>query len=193
VIVVCGDLPGHGERRAFAQTVAVRAAGEGARVELVGVIPDNPEGDRRLLELSGARVGHAAVLRAPDRALEPEDVDLALRYLPEIRVIVCVGLPAAILAKASEGAGWLGAALVVVRSGAAGTADEEMPLADGAVVLEAPPSDPDGTFAGFVGAFAARVDAGATPADAWAATTRDLHVDPIDIPGGPGRSTGSSV
>jgi hypothetical protein len=86
---------------------------------------------------------------------------------------------------ASDHAEWLGARLVVVerpeRSGEAAV-DGEPPgiegITDGAIVLEAPTSDPDGTFAGFVGSLAARLDAGATPADAWAETTRQLAVDP---------------
>ena len=182
MIVVIGELGARGERGATAQAVAVRAAAVGSRVEIVGLVPDDAEGDRRILAFAAADVGHAAVLRGVTRALEAEDVDLALRYLPDIRVIVGVGLSEAIVAVVSEQAAWSGAALIVVRTGkdqAGADADAgAATLPEGAVVLEAPPSDPDGTFAGFVGSFAARLDGGATAADAWAATTRELAVDP---------------
>ena len=39
--------------------------------------------------------------------------------------------------------------------------------------------DPDETFAGFVGAFSARLDRGEKPADAWDATLRELAVDSV--------------
>jgi hypothetical protein len=178
VIVVCGDLAPSGGG-ASAGDVAVQAAGHGAVVEVIGVIPDGPDGDRRLLALAGAHVGHAAVLREPARALEPEDVDLALRYLPDIRVIVMLNASAEVLRVADEHGAWSGARLVALMvptvEPAAGRAEA---LSDAAIVLQAPPTDRDGTFAGFVAAFSARLDEGATPADAWAATTRALAVDP---------------
>jgi hypothetical protein len=178
VIVICGDL-----RRAAPgvspAAVAARAASAGAVVQLVGVVPDDDDGDRQLLELATANVGHAAVLRGPARDLEPADVDLALRYLPDVRVIVTVDVAPAGVAVASERAGWSGAALVVIRSVRDQGPATSPELPDSAVVMEAPASDPDGTFAGFVGTFAARLDAGATSTDAWAATTRELAVDPV--------------
>ena len=179
MIVLLGDLAARSERATSAQTVAARAAAAGSRVEIVGIVPDDPDGDVRMLALAAADVGHAAVLRGPARPLEAEDVELALRYLPEVRVIVVVDAPAAALRAAHEQAGWSGAALIVVRGVSAAVPEvDDATLPEGAVVLEAPASDPDGTFAGFVGAFAARLDEGATPSDAWAATTRALAVDP---------------
>jgi hypothetical protein len=158
--------------------VAARAAAAGAEVQVVGLVPDEPAGDRLLLELAAERIGHAAVLREPARDVEAADLDLALRYLPEVRVIVVVAMAPGVVAAAAEHAAWSGAALVVLDRGSDG--GEPAPeLPEGAVVLQAPASDPDGTFAGFVGAFAARLDGGATPADAWAATTRELAVDAI--------------
>lgn len=142
------------------------------------MVPDDPDGDRRLLELAAAGVGHAAVLRGPARSLEAADVDLALRYLADVRVVVTVGVTQAVLASAAERATWAGATLVAI--GGRGSDGEvgSLELPEGAIVLEAPAGDPEGTFAGFVGSLAARLDAGATPADAWAATTRELAVDP---------------
>ncbi|TAK02455.1 MAG: hypothetical protein EPO36_02180 [Chloroflexota bacterium] len=166
--------------------VGERAAAAKAEVQVVGVVADDAAGDRLLAGLAGQRVGHAAVLREPPRDLETADLDLALRYLPDIKVIVTVGVAPTIVRVASDHAEWLGARLVVVetpeRRGEApvvGEPPQIEEIAEGAIVLEAPASDPDGTFAGFVGALAARLDAGATPADAWAATTHDLAVDPL--------------
>ncbi len=179
MIVVCGELTGKLMGGASPAAVARAAAAAGATVQVVGLVSDDADGDRRLLEFAAAGIGHVAVLRGPARELEAADVDLALRYLPEIRVIVTVGVPPAILATASEHASWSGAALVAVTFAAPGAAGDQPMFSEGAVVLEAPPSDLDGTFAGFVGAFAARSDAGATPADAWAATTKALAVDAV--------------
>lgn len=148
-------------------------------MQAVGIVPDDPAGDTVLLELAGGGIGHVAVLRGPARTLEGADVDLALRYLSDVRVVVTVGLVPAAVAAAAERASWAGAPLIVIRDAGTGADAEAEELPDGAIVLEAPASDPEGTFAGFVGAFAARLDAGATPADAWAATTRALAVDPV--------------
>jgi len=179
VIVICGDPAGHNGRGVSAAAVARLAVAGGSSVEVVGIVPDDASGDRVLLELSADGIGHAAVLREPARELEAADLDLALRYLPEVRVVVVVAMPAPIVATAADRTQWSGAALIVVSQGSAGDAAPPAELPNGVIVLEAPPNDPDATFAGFVGAFAARVDAGATVADAWAATTRELAVDPV--------------
>jgi hypothetical protein len=177
-MVVCGDFASPGERGTGAAEIARRAAVAGAGVQLVSVVADEAEGDAWLLELGTAGVGHAAVLRESPRPLEGADLDLALRYLPEARVIVVVDAATEVEAVAAEHAAWSGAALVVVRGGSGDRPDPQSSLPDSTIVLEAPRLDPDGTFAGFVGALAARLDAGATPADAWAATTSELAIDP---------------
>jgi len=179
VIVICGDPAGHNGRGVSAAAVARLAVAGGSSVEVVGIVPDDASGDRVLLELSADGIGHAAVLREPARELEAADLDLALRYLPEVRVVVVVAMPAPIVATEADRTQWSGAALIVVSQGSAGDAAPPAELPNRVIVLEAPPNDPDATFAGFVGAFAARVDAGATVADAWAATTRELAVDPV--------------
>ena len=179
MIVVCGDFSSRGKRGTGAAEIARRAAVAGAGVQLVGVVADGTEGDAWLLALAAEGVGHAAVLREPARELEAADLDLALRYLPEVRVVVVVEMPAPIVTVAADRTQWSGAALIVLDR-AAGDGEIVPPnLPDGAIVLESPANDPDATFAGFVGAFAARLDAGATAADAWAATTRELAVDPV--------------
>ncbi|MEW6223527.1 MAG: PfkB family carbohydrate kinase [Chloroflexota bacterium] len=48
-------------------SIALAAAGQGARVELVGRIGDDAAGDDLLLALGRAGVGHVAVLRDPSR------------------------------------------------------------------------------------------------------------------------------
>lgn len=157
------------------------AGGAGASVQVIGVVPDDPDGDRRLLELATAGIGHAAVLRGPARDLDPADVDLALRYLPDVRVVVTLGLASAVLEVAGQRAGWAGATLIAIGDGSADDGGDStgVDLPEDAILLDPPATDPDGTFAGFVGTLAARLDAGATPADAWAATTRALSVDAV--------------
>lgn len=179
MIVTCGALGDASGRGVSTAAIARRAAANGASVQVVGVLPEGPVADRLLLELAGEGIGHAAVLREPARELEAADLDLALRYLPEVRVVVVVEMPAPVVAVAADRTQWSGAALIVLDR-AAGTGEATAPeLPDGVIVLEAPASDPDATFAGFVGALAARLDAGATAADAWAATTTELAVDPV--------------
>ncbi|MCI0583921.1 MAG: hypothetical protein L0227_13725 [Chloroflexi bacterium] len=183
MIVICAALSGPADAGAAAADVARRGAEAGAEVQVAGVIPDDPVGDRLLIDLAGMGIGHAAVLRERARDLDAADLDLALRYLPDIRVIVVVAMSPAVVRAASKHAAWSGSRLVVVEApgqrGEAGAAEHPVPaLVADAIVLEAPASDPDGTFAGFVGVLAARLDAGATPADAWAETTRQLAVDP---------------
>lgn len=188
MIVVCGNLEPVGRHEGLAVALAVRAAHAGAAVQIIGIVPDGPSGDCRLIELAAAGIGHAAVLRSTPRDLEPADVHLGLRYLPDIRVVVDVAGTAALHPSLAEGATYAGAAFILIDAQAATAPAGDLP--ESAIVLEAPNDDPDGTFAGFVGAFAARLDGGAVPADAWAATVRDLAVDPVTaVPARPGRSS----
>ena len=134
------------------------------------------DGDRALLDLAAAGVSHATVTRSSALTVEPADLELALRYLPDIRVIVLVAPEASLLGAAAAGSTWSGAALVVigpVAADAAAVAD-----AAGAIVLEPPPSDPDEAFAGLVATFARRLDAGDPAASAWKSTLAALAVDP---------------
>jgi hypothetical protein len=156
--------------------VARRAvAGGGARVEIVGLVPAGADGDRTLVALATAGVGHATVTRSDAGSIEPADLELALRYLPEVRVVVLVAPEAALLRIAVSGASWSGAMLVVIGPlGAdAGTVAETA----GAIVLEPPKHDPDEAFAGLVAAFARRLDAGEDGAAAWRSTLAALAVD----------------
>jgi hypothetical protein len=100
--------------------------------------------------------------------LDAGDLELALRYLPDYRVVVVADL----FDEAARGtivaaARWAGAQLIVVLP--AGSTGSGVP--DDATVLEAPAADADGAFAAVVGAYAAALDRGATPADAFASAS----------------------
>lgn len=94
--------------------IARRAATTGARTEIVGVAPAGPVGDRQLVQLASASVGHATVTRSEASGIEPADLDLALRYLPDVRAIVLVTPSAPLLATALAASSWSGATLLVV-------------------------------------------------------------------------------
>jgi len=175
-MIVVGFLGAAGRAGDLALEVARRAAATGARVEMVGVAAPDAAGDARLLELAAAGVGHATVVRSGADSLDAADLDLALHYLPEIRAIVLVGPDASLIAPAAAESSWSGAGLVLVSSKGAAPDTSAVP---NAIVLEPPPSDPDGTFAGLVAALAARLDAGQDPAAAWKATASALAVDPV--------------
>lgn len=159
-------------------SIAERAVTAGADVQVVGIVPNSGNGDARLIKLAASGVGHAAVLRTAARPLEGPDLELALRYLPDVHVVVAVDLDKSVLTAVVEGAAFVGAALIVVNAPAAtSAADASLPAT--AIVLEAPATDPDDTFAGFVAALAGRLDAGDVAAEAWASTVRSLAVDPV--------------
>jgi sugar/nucleoside kinase (ribokinase family) len=104
-------------------------------------------------------------------ALEPADIELALRYLPDYRVLVIAEpLAEASLRVATAAAAWNGAALVVIvpRGGT-----PQLP-GDDTTVIEAPPADPDDAFAGIVGAYAAAIDRGEEPKEAFASASSTL-------------------
>jgi hypothetical protein len=174
-VIVVGILaPG---AAAAVGAVARRAAASGgARVEVVGLASAGPDGDRQLLELAAAGVGHATVTRSDASTIEPADLELALRYLPDIRVIVLASPEPALLRMAAEGSSWSSASLVVLGPLDGDAAD--VAGAAGAIILEPPKHDPDEAFAGLVAAFARRVDAGDAPAGAWRSTLASLAVDP---------------
>jgi sugar/nucleoside kinase (ribokinase family) len=109
-------------------------------------------------------------------SLEPADIELALRYLPDYRVLVIAEpLPDASLKVALAAAGWNGAALVVIVP-----AGSTQPAAgDDATVIEAPADDPDDAFAGIVGAYAAAIDRGEEPAEAFATASSSLGASAV--------------
>ncbi len=179
------------------------AAARGCAVELVGRTGDDPQGDALLLALGRVGVGHAALLRDPTHAtpvtvapvvrddalavedddevtatitaggppLQPADVALGLRYLTTFAVLVVTDdVPADALPVAVEAAAFAGAHLVVL------VASGEIPPGDlpaSATVLAAPDGTDDGEFGALVGAYAAALDQGADPADAFRSATGD--------------------
>lgn len=98
--------------------------------------------------------------------LEPADIELALRYLPDYRVLVIADpIPPESLEVVLAASRWSGAALIVLVP----AGSEPPALIPGATVLEAPDDgDPDGAFASVVGAYAAALDRGEEPAEAFA-------------------------
>jgi hypothetical protein len=194
--------------------IALAAAGTGARAELVGRVGDDPAGDRLLIAIALAGVGHAAVLRDPTRAtpvlaeapepepepedafadtdpaspeasrptdasgprLQPADVALGLQYLTAFGVLVVADdAPPEVLPACVDGAAFAGASLVVlVREGSVPPPD--LPAA--ATVLEAPARD-DGAFGTLVGLYAARLDAGDDPAQAFSAALGEGWAAPV--------------
>jgi sugar/nucleoside kinase (ribokinase family) len=122
--------------------------------------------------------GDPAAPAAPDTmivaaglSLEPADIELALRYLPDYRVLVVAdSLAEPSLRVALAAASWNGAALVVIVP-----AGSKQSTAGGdATVIEAPPDDPDDAFAGIIGAYAAAIDRGEEPAEAFASASSTL-------------------
>ena len=162
---------------AIAHRAATRdgSGAAGARVEVVGVASAGGDGERLLLGFAAAGVGHATVTRSAAPTVEPADLELALRYLPDVRVIVVVAPEAALLRVAVAGSSWSGATLVVL--GPLDADATNVVESSDAILLEPPAHDPDATFAGLVAAFARRIDAGEASADAWRATLAALAVD----------------
>lgn len=166
-----------------AAAIAVAAADSGARVELVGSIGDDGEGDRIVVLLGRARVGHAALIRDPaartpvegeERGemprLDGADIELGLRYLADTRVVVIAEpLSEDAMSETLTAANYHGAGVIaVVLHGGAATPE----LAEAATVLEAP-AGAVGPFAEMVGRFAAALDSGTDAAQAFADATRD--------------------
>ncbi|HEY7131472.1 MAG TPA: hypothetical protein VH440_04430 [Candidatus Limnocylindrales bacterium] len=105
-------------------------------------------------------------------SLDAADLQLALQYLPDYRVVVIAQrLDEPAFRAVVEAATWSGARLIVVAWDGAGAA---VPLPDDATVLEAPTEDAEGAFASLVGRYAAALDGGATPAEAFAAASADV-------------------
>ena len=175
-MIVIGFLGAPGKAGELALEVARRAAATGSRVEMVGVAGADAAGDSLLLQLAAAGIGHATVVRSGADRLDAADLDLALHYLPEIRAMVLVAPDPSLIAPAAAEAGWSGAGIVLVAPKGAALDTSAAPKA---IVLEPPPNDPDGTFAGLLAALAARLDAGQDPASAWKSAAKTLAVDPV--------------
>ena len=131
--------------------------------------PSDDDDGARDVASTGQTAAATAIAEVPDEpTLDAGDLQLALSYLPDYRVVVVAdALDPAALATVAAAARWSGAQLViVVPSGSTGRG-----LPDDATVLQAPPLDPDGAFAAVVGAYAAALDRGATPAEAFSSAS----------------------
>jgi pfkB family carbohydrate kinase len=180
-----------GRRAAGVATdVALAAAEAGAGVELVGKVGDDPDGDGLVVELEREGVGHAALQRDPAlrtprvRAgsvprLSRADVELALRYLPDARVIVQVDQSDPAVAEVLiEAAGFAGAHLVLIEAGSATASGTEALAARGLLTRLRPPARDEGPFARFLGRYAAALDGDRAPADAFRAAVADVGWEP---------------
>jgi pfkB family carbohydrate kinase len=155
---------------ALARTGIGHAATLRDAVHPTAVVPASEEVDPDLLaDPADAPDAAWSSLGPPGTAtLDGGDLELALRYLDGFSVVVVAEpLESSTLVIVGEAAAYAGAVLVVLAPG--GSQPETAP--DGAIVLEAPVSDPDGVFARTVGALAAALDAGVDPARALEAAT----------------------
>lgn len=127
------------------------------------------DNDDNEVDGSGLLAGEVADESTTDRdteglSMDAADLELALRYLPDYRVVVLASdADPAALATVVAAAGWAGAHLIVLVATASTT--NELP-AD-ATVLERPPADPDGAFARVVAAYAVALDQGREPRAAF--------------------------
>jgi ribokinase len=198
-----------GEARAVGAAVAVALAASkaGSAVQLVGRVGDDAEGDAIILALGRDDVGHVALLRDPARPtpvvaeagdtagpisdeatppipktgpeLEAADVDLALRYLTDFRVIVVAAdVPDDVAVAAAGAADWTGASPVVL---VAEGGEPPLGLPERAIVLTSPAGDDDGAFPALVGEYAAAIDRGEDPASAFQTLVVRLGWEPAAI------------
>lgn len=179
MILVVGrpGLDEHDRLDRAAGRIAAAAANAGAKVELVGAVGDDPDGERVALALGQAGIGHAALLRDPAGVtprvggpggplprLEGEDVELGLNYLIECHVLVLAEAPDERVLRVARGAAAYHAAhLIVLLEPGAKAPAEDLPQV---TVLEKPAED-EGAFAELVGRYAARLATGEEPASAW--------------------------
>jgi hypothetical protein len=102
-------------------------------------------------------------------SLDAGDLELALRYIPDYRVlVVAADLDAAALEAVVAAAGWSGAHLIVLLPDGSSTPA----LPDAATVFLRPETDSDGAFAAMVAGYAVALDQGDEPRDAFAAAQR---------------------
>jgi hypothetical protein len=143
----------------------LRAAGQPTAVRPEPAIDDDVSPATALDEEPTDPATEPAPAAESGLSIDSGDVDLALRYLPDYRVVVVAAdLDHAAWATVTAAASWSGAHLIGLVG--AGAAPPDLP-AD-ATLLERPADDADGTFADMVGRYAAAIDAGDEPAAAFA-------------------------
>ena len=125
-------------------------------------------GADELVDPTGPEDG-AAPLDPPGLTVDAGDVELALRYVPDYRVlVVAADLDPAALVSVVAAAGWSGAHLVAL------VPDDSPPteLPADATILVRPAADPDGVFAAMVAAYAVALDEGTDPKAAFETAQR---------------------
>ena len=152
--------------RPAGEATPVGAAADGARAG---------DGD----DLPGAALDdedRPTITAAGGLPIDAADLELALRYLPDYRVIVVApGLDEAALATATAAAGWSGARLVVIDDGHAGHAS--LPADATLLVL---PDGADTAFTSLVARYAVELDHGTDPGAAFAAASRSVGSQPVE-------------
>ena len=160
-------------RAGVGHVAVIRSVG-GATVEDE---PDEREATESLDTLAGldgdGEYGADPVLGSPASVqgppLDAGDIELALRYLPDYDVVVIAqSLDEAATAAVADAAGWANARVIAIASGGESTLPAE------ATILEAPREDAEGAFASVVGRYAAALDRGDDPADAFATASSEL-------------------
>ena len=131
------------------------------------VVPD----DEGLAGAIDSGEGGDDEMSAPDEAdlgLDADDLQLALRYLPDYRVLVVApGLAPAGLATVVSAAAWSGARLIVVVDQAGAPSG----LPADATVLERPAGGDEEAFAAVIAHYAVALDGGAEPRAAFASAS----------------------
>jgi sugar/nucleoside kinase (ribokinase family) len=116
------------------------------------------------------------MLAPAEPALDAEDLELALRYLPDHRVVVVAEpLGPEALASVANDCSYVGAQLIVILGAGATAAG----LPAEATILEAPDDDPDGIFGRTVGLFAAAIDQGRPASEALVEATSGSGWTPV--------------
>ncbi|HXU85025.1 MAG TPA: PfkB family carbohydrate kinase [Verrucomicrobiae bacterium] len=137
-----------------------------------GASPDGPDLAEAMLDdesgtdepaIAGDETASSGV--SDGLSVDAADLELALRYVQDYRVlVVAADLDPGALAAVIEAAGWSGAHLVVLQPD--GSPPAVTP--DAATVLLRPADDPDGVFASMVAGYAVGLDRGQEPAAAFA-------------------------
>ena len=146
------------------------------------VVASGPSDDEAPFPVDGDGTGSpvpSAPASVPAPRLEPADVSLGLEYLTGYGVLVVTDdVPESVVAVAAEAAAFAGAHLVLlVPPGREAPAS----LPAEATVLAAPDDADEGAFAMLVGEYAAALDAGISPAAAFAAATGDAGWEPLEV------------
>ena len=156
-------------RLAVGHAAVLRDPGHHTPVQVASPVEDTEAVVADLETDAGGAV--ATVDRTGWPTLEAEDLQLALRYLPDVRaIVVAEQLPDRVMTAVTDAASYLAAPVVVVQA-------HETPAA-GDVVLAAPDADPDGAFADVLGQLGAALDRGVPVDEAFAEISGKLGLTP---------------